>query len=172
MAATVSKDDLEALRQIDTATVANAVESIGVRGNTVGFMGWDIKCMFPEMGVMVGTAVTATLDTTTPGRTQDRDVSFQMYQAIQDSPKPVVLVFKDVGPRPHHGCHFGDGLATTCTKLGAVGLVTDGGVRDIDTVRVLNCELGRGEPPLRRLRPLSGCPAAWVGCSRPLLFLA
>jgi len=135
MAATVSKDDLEALRKIDTATVANAVEAIGVRGNTVGFMGWDIKCMFPEMGVMVGTAVTATLDTTTPGRVQNKDVSFQMYQAIQDSPKPVVLVFKDVGPRPHHGCHFGDGLATACTKLGAIGLVTDGGVRDIDTVR-------------------------------------
>ena len=37
--------------------------------------------------------------------------------------------------KPRHGCHFGDGLATVSMKLGAIGLVTDGGIRDIDTVR-------------------------------------
>lgn len=133
----IDGNDLAALRQIDTATVANAIESLGVRSNTVGFMGWDVKCMFPDLGVMVGTAVTATLDTTTPNRIQNRNVNFNMYQAIENSPNPVVLVFKDIGPRKHHGCHFGDGLATICSKLGAIGLVTDGGVRDIDTVHAM-----------------------------------
>ena len=129
--------ELDALRQIDTPTVANAIEPFDVRGNTEGFMGWDIKCMFPELGVMVGYAVTATLDTTTPGRPHDDEARTRYYEAINDSPKPVVVAFKDVGPRPHHGCHCGDGMARSAMRLGAIGVVTDGGVRDVEAVRTL-----------------------------------
>lgn len=46
-----------------------------------------------------------------------------------------MLVLKDLSSKPKHGCHFGDGLATVSIKLGAIGLVTDGGIRDVDTVK-------------------------------------
>ena len=111
--------ELDALRQIDTATICNAIEHFDIRSNTDGFMGWDIRCMFPEMGVMVGYAVTATLDTTTHGRVHDREARFQMFEAIESSPKPVVLALKDLSSKPKHGCHFGDGLATVSMRLGA-----------------------------------------------------
>ena len=127
--------ELDALRQIDTPTIANAIEPFNVRSDTDGFMGWDIRCMFPEMGVMAGYAVTATLDTTTHGRVHDREARFQLFEAIDASPKPVALALKDLSSKPKHGCHFGDGLATVSMRLGAIGLVTDGGVRDVDTVR-------------------------------------
>ena len=127
--------ELDALRQIDTPTIANAIEPFNVRSDTDGFMGWDIRCMFPDMGVMAGYAVTATLDTTTHGRVHDREARFQLFEAIDASPKPVVLALKDLSSKPKHGCHFGDGLATVSMRLGAIGLVTDGGVRDVDTVR-------------------------------------
>lgn len=127
--------ELDALRQIDTPTIANAIEPFNVRSDTDGFMGWDIRCMFPEMGVMAGYAVTATLDTTTHGRVHDREARFQLFEAIDAAPKPVVLALKDLSSKPKHGCHFGDGLATVSMRLGAIGLVTDGGVRDVDTVR-------------------------------------
>ena len=127
--------ELDALRQIDTPTIANAIEPFNVRSDTDGFMGWDIRCMFPEMGVMAGYAVTATLDTTTHGRVHDREARFQLFEAIDASPKPVVLALKDLSSKPKHGCHFGDGLATVSMRLSAIGLVTDGGVRDVDTVR-------------------------------------
>lgn len=127
--------ELDALRQIDTPTIANAIEPFNVRSDTDGFMGWDIRCLFPEMGVMAGYAVTATLDTTTHGRVHDREARFQLFEAIDASPKPVVLALKDLSSKPKHGCHFGDGLATVSMRLGAIGLVTDGGVRDVDTVR-------------------------------------
>ena len=84
---------------------------------------------------MAGYAVTATLDTTTHGRVHDREARFQLFDAIDASPKPVVLALKDLSSKPKHGCHFGDGLATVSMRLGAIGLVTDGGVRDVDTVR-------------------------------------
>ena len=131
----ITDAEMESLRGIDTPTIANAIEAFNVRENTEGFMGWDIQCMFPEMGVMVGYAVTGTLDTVTTGKVHDKDVGHRFFEAIGDSPGPVVVVTKDVSPRPHHGCHFGDGMATTAMRLGAIGLVTDGGVRDVDTVR-------------------------------------
>ncbi len=131
----ITDAEMEALRGIDTPTIANAIEAFNVRSNTEGFMGWDIRCMFPEMDVMVGYAVTGTLDTVTTGKVHDSDARFRFFEAIGDSPNPVVAVTKDVSPRPHHGCHFGDGMANTAMRLGAIGLVTDGGVRDVDTVR-------------------------------------
>lgn len=127
--------ELDALRGIDTATIANAIEPFNVRSDTDGFMGWDIRCMFPEMGVMVGYAVTATLDTTTHGRRHDVEARYAFFDAIEASPKPAVLALKDLSSSPRRGCHFGDGLATVATRLGAIGLVTDGGVRDVETVR-------------------------------------
>src|SRR5512139_2427716 len=53
------------------------------------------------------------------------------------SPKPGVLVFQDVGPQPRKSAHFGEVMATIATRLGMVGLVTDGGVRDLLEVRRL-----------------------------------
>lgn len=131
----LTADELHALRQIDTPTIANAIEPFNIRSNTNGFMGWDIRCIYPEMGVMLGYAVTATLDTTTHGRTHSKDARFQLFEAIDASPKPAVLALKDLSSKPQHGCHFGDGLATVSMRLGAIGLVTDGGIRDVDTVR-------------------------------------
>ena len=127
--------ELETLRKIDTPTIANAIEPFNVRSDTDGFMGWDIRCLFPEMGVMLGYAVTATLDTTTHGRQHDRETRYKFFEAIEASPQPAVLALKDLSSKPKHGCHFGDGLATVAMRLGAIGLVTDGGVRDVDTVR-------------------------------------
>ena len=127
--------ELETLRKIDTPTIANAIEPFNVRSHTDGFMGWDIRCLFPEMGVMLGYAVTATLDTTTHGRRHDRETRYKFFEAIEASPQPAVLALKDLSSKPKHGCHFGDGLATVSMRLGAIGLVTDGGVRDVDTVR-------------------------------------
>ena len=130
----LTAEQLRALKNIDTPTVANAVETYKSRLNTEGFMGWNIRCQFPDLGVMVGMAVTATLNTTTTGKPQSRSVWFECLKAIDEIPMPVVIVAKDTGPRQHHGCHFGDGMANVTKRLGAVGLVTDGGVRDVETV--------------------------------------
>ena len=64
----LTEDQINELKAIDTPTVANAVETHDSRLNTEGFMGWNIKCQFPDLGVMVGQAVTATLNTTTTGK--------------------------------------------------------------------------------------------------------
>jgi 4-hydroxy-4-methyl-2-oxoglutarate aldolase len=128
---------LEALKRIDSPTIANAIETFGVRPHTSGFMGSEIRCLSPELGVMVGYAVTATVDSQTEGPPFDARVWWNVLKGIDASPKPAITVFQDVGPRPSHSCHCGDGMASVMSRLGAVGLVTNGGVRDLAGVRAL-----------------------------------
>ena len=137
----LTEQQINKLKKIDTPTVANAVELHPTRINTQGFMGWNIQCLFPDLEVMVGQAVTATFNTTTTGKNRSKKVWLECLQEIDTMPVPVVIVGKDVGPRPFHGCHFGDGMANVAKRVGAVGLVTDGGVRDIETVRAMRFHL-------------------------------
>ena len=130
----LTKTQLEELQNIDTPTVANAVEKHHSQENTDGFMGYNITCQFPDLGIMVGQAVTATFNTTTTGKERNRSVWHQCLRSIDSVPVPVVIVAKDVGPRPLHGCHFGDSMANVAKRVGAIGLVTDAGVRDVETV--------------------------------------
>ncbi len=137
MGMVLSAEQLEELRSVDSPTVANAIEAFKVRDDTQGFMGMDVRCLTPEFGVMVGYAVTATADSMTPGRARDRKGHMRLFDAIAASPKPAVLVVQDVGPKRTHACFLGDVIASLSSRLGAIGIVTDGGVRDLDGVRPL-----------------------------------
>ncbi len=129
------EETLKRLAEFDTPTICNAVEDLETRDPTEGYMGLDVKCMFPELGRMVGYAVTATGRSTVPGKPPKGDGFAQWYELVEESPRPAVLVLKDVGHDRHRSCHFGDVMGTISVKLGALGLVTDGGVRDIETVK-------------------------------------
>jgi 4-hydroxy-4-methyl-2-oxoglutarate aldolase len=61
MAEQLSKHELEALRNITTPTIANAIEVFNIQPRNVGFMTQDIRCILPELGTMVGYAVTCTI---------------------------------------------------------------------------------------------------------------
>ncbi|MBE0477858.1 RraA family protein [Candidatus Aerophobetes bacterium] len=135
------------LKTIDTPTVSNAIEKCHLRSLVEGFMGMDIRCFFPELGTMVGHALTLTVDTTTAEKQKKFGLP-EMLQAILETPKPVILVIKAVGPRPEHTCVFGDLMARVAKHMGAVGLVTDGGVRDIKNIRKIGFHLfARGAVP-------------------------
>ena len=54
----MNNEVLEALRKLSTPTVSNAIELFNLRPRSHGFMSPAIRCLFPEMGVMVGYAVT------------------------------------------------------------------------------------------------------------------
>jgi regulator of RNase E activity RraA len=137
MSLPLTDEQLSTLREIDTPTICNAIERFNARGRVEGFLGMDIRCLLPELGSMVGYAVTATVDSTTPEATQDEGAWRAWVEAMAAAPKPMVLVFQDVGPQPRKSAHFGEVMATLSKRLGVVGLVTDGGVRDILEVKRL-----------------------------------
>jgi 4-hydroxy-4-methyl-2-oxoglutarate aldolase len=135
---TLQTDQIETLKQIDSPTIANAIETFDVRDPTEGYASLELQCMYKDYAPVVGYAVTCTEDTASPRRF-NRGTSYTsyevLYRAIQDSPKPVIVVFKNVGPDRRRGLHMGDMMATLFQRLGAVAVVTDGGVRDLDGVR-------------------------------------
>ena len=127
---------LAALAAIDSPTVANAIERFKVRRRVDGYADRDLRCAFPEYGSMVGYAVTCTADSTTEGRADGAGL-LGLWAALEAASGPTVLVIKDVGPQPRKGCHMGEIMATTAKALGAVGCVSDGGLRDVKEVAAL-----------------------------------
>jgi regulator of RNase E activity RraA len=131
----LTPEQIHALRRIDSPSIANAIETFQVRPRVAGYAGYDIRCIFPQLPPMVGYAVTCTVDSTTEGRT---GIGFQkLYELLETAPKPAVVVMQDVGQDRLHSCHAGEVMSTTMKRLGAVGILTDGGLRDVREVAAL-----------------------------------
>lgn len=109
---------LDALRTMASPTIANTIETFGVRPRVASFVGYDIRCLFAELPPTVGYVVTCTVDNTTEGR---QGIGFHhLYALLQQAPKPALVVMQDVGPDPVHSCHAGEIMATTMKRLGKV----------------------------------------------------
>jgi 4-hydroxy-4-methyl-2-oxoglutarate aldolase len=139
MAARLSAQQLDELRAIDSPTIANAIEYFGIRPRVAGYCGANVRCLTPDAGAaMLGYAVTCRGDSTTEDK--DRREHTELYRAIAAvQPLPAVVVIGDDGDpsRIHLSCHAGEMMATTMKRVGAVGLVTDGGLRDIREITAL-----------------------------------
>lgn len=124
---------LEALRRYDSPTLANAIETFDIRPRDEGFAGMDVRCMFPELGVMVGYAATATIRAR--GRGQDVDHSSSLWALVRSLQSPRLVVIQDLDDPPAHGAFWGEVQSTIYQALGCAGTVTDGCVRDLKEVR-------------------------------------
>ena len=128
---------IEYLMSVDTPTLANAIELLKLRPHNQGFTPLQVRCLFPELGRMCGYAVTAQVETMTGMGKLDRGLFTELYRAVDASPKPAVVVLQEIGGHADYAAHCGEVMATFFTRLGAVGLVSDCGVRDIPEVRAM-----------------------------------
>lgn len=100
----------------------------------------DLKCMFPELGRRAGYAVTVTFGLPESGKPE---VSFlRLYEAIAQSPKPVILCVKQDFPERYKKKNglAGGNMMTAFRSLGCVGLISDGPSRDLEEVRALGMQ--------------------------------
>jgi regulator of RNase E activity RraA len=132
----IPEASLAFLRGVDSPTIANAIEPFEVRDRTEGFIGGQVQCQFPELGVMVGRALTVTMSNA-PGPVASRDGYWRMWDALAAMEGPVVLAIADASGEPHRVAYAGEVMATIARRLGAVGMVTDGALRDVEEVRAL-----------------------------------
>lgn len=128
----VSREVLESFKQFDSPTIFNAVVlKLGLPNED--YTDHRICCLLPELGPIIGYAVTAEVTT------NDADsVALpweDYYGQIDAIDGPVVAVMKDVDSRPGRGASFGDGMARLHQQLGAVGAIVDGTVRDLAGIR-------------------------------------
>jgi regulator of RNase E activity RraA len=132
---TTERELIEFLKTVDTATVSNAIELLKVRPDAEGFASLELKCLFPEFGPMCGYAVTAQVETVTEGSPETEEGFVQLFEAVESSPNPAVVVVQEAGGDRDRCAHAGEMMASIFSRLGAIGLVSDCGVRDISAVR-------------------------------------
>lgn len=125
----------EWLKKYDSPTVANAIETFKVRDRTDGYIGGYVRAMY-DAGVMVGQALTVTIGQK-PGKAAGRDGYWAMWDALRQMPSPSVIVMQDVSDAPERYACAGEVMATMAKRLGAVGMVVDGGLRDLHEVQAL-----------------------------------
>ena len=130
--------DLDFLLSVDTPTIANAIEVLKVRPRTEGFPSVDLRCLFPELGVMCGYAVTAQVETVSVGNAIAEERFVELFEAVEASHKPAIVVMQEIGRNPGWAAHCGEVMSTIFKQLGAIGLVTDCAVRDLSAVRRLS----------------------------------
>ena len=128
----LNREEMESLRRWSTCAVSNGIELFNIRPRNGGFMFPEIKCIFPELGAMIGYAVTAVISADSPEgrRIQPPD----WWEMILKIPEPRVIVIHDIDHRVV-GSFWGEVNANIHRALGCVGTVTDGSVRDLDEVR-------------------------------------
>ncbi|WP_394552528.1 RraA family protein [Agromyces sp. MMS24-JH15] len=126
--------DLAFLQGVDSPTIANALERLDLRDRSDGYLGGNVACAFPELGVMVGTALTVTVDDAV-GRPARQEGYWDLWATLEACEGPVVIVMKDVSGAPHRVAYAGEIMVTLAKRLGAIGIVTDGALRDLDEVR-------------------------------------
>jgi 4-hydroxy-4-methyl-2-oxoglutarate aldolase len=136
MSEPLTTEELNLLRAINTPTIANAIEVLGIRKRNEGFTNGSIRCIFPDLGVMVGYAITATIRSATPPDPSHRASMKAYWDHIANFPAPRVVVAHEMD-QPAAGAWWGEVNSNIHRALGCIGLVTDGTVRDLDEVRPL-----------------------------------
>lgn len=128
--------EITALKAWPTPAISNAIETFDVQPRNTGFM-LGIKCVFPEFEPMVGYACTATMLADQPPAERDKGAILNHWDNIEKTPGPKVAVIHDLDQPRAIGSLWGEVNANIHKALGCAGVVTDGGVRDLDEVREL-----------------------------------
>ncbi len=138
---TLARTGIEALKHLSSPTVANAIETFKVRPREQGNLSSAIRALFPEMGPLVGYAVTAVIRAEQGPVEGHRASTFAWWDFIQTIPAPRVVVVHDLDDPRGQGAQWGEVQANIHRALGCVGVVTDGSVRDLAEVRALGFQL-------------------------------
>ena len=129
---------LDKLAQFDTPTICNVIELFKIRPRNRGYMDARIQANFPQFSPVVGFAATAQFRSDAPPEGGDAYGSIQaQLELFQQLPGPAMVVFQDVDDPPAAAV-FGEVMCSTYQAYGSVGLVTNGGGRDLDQVRGLS----------------------------------
>jgi regulator of RNase E activity RraA len=133
---------LEELRQLDSCSVANAIETFGVRLRNAGFADSSVHCIFEEFPPLVGYAATIRVRTSDPPMEGDSYYyRLDWLEHLLSVPAPRVLVVQDMDRHPGLGSFIGDVHANILRALGCEGVVTNGAVRNVEAARALKLQM-------------------------------
>jgi regulator of RNase E activity RraA len=133
--AMVTIEQLQSLAAFDTPTICNALEQVDPSLQGSGYTHRHLHCGFPDMAPMVGFARTACIRARRApvGAAEEvRALRNAYYRYVDAGSKPSIIVIEDVdGGEAGYGAFWGEVQSAIHRGLGALGLVTNGSVRDI-----------------------------------------
>ena len=136
---------LEELRQLDSCSVANAIETFDVRLRNSGFADSTVRCIFEDFPPLVGYAATVRVRTSDPPMEGDSYYyRLDWLDHVLSVPPPRVLVVEDLDRHPGLGSFIGDVHANILRALGCIGVVTNGAVRNVEAARALKFQMFAG----------------------------
>jgi 4-hydroxy-4-methyl-2-oxoglutarate aldolase len=136
---------LEELRHLDSCSVANAIETFGVRLRNTGFADSRVHCIFEDFAPLVGYAATVHVRTSDPPMEGDSYYyRLDWLEHVLSVPSPRVLVVQDMDRHPGLGSFIGGVHAHILRALGCIGVVTNGAVRNVEAARALKFQMFAG----------------------------
>lgn len=135
---------MQALKGFDTPSITNVVGTYPANPLCLGLYNpWTenwytdqtLHCMYPELGRLVGYAVTCVYGLPDPGF--NRLTFMDVIDALDASPKPTILVLQQKFPPELTGkVGLSGGNMTSAMKaVGCLGMISNGPSRDIDEIR-------------------------------------
>ena len=135
---TVTASQFEFLRSIDTPTVCNLIEMVAPERRGHGYTVKHLHCPFPDLPPIVGFAKTVTFkakDKVPLGEAGYMQKRLDYLDYIAGAPQPAVMVMHDLdGDHAGFGAFWGEVQSNIHKALGALGVVTDGSIRDIPMI--------------------------------------
>jgi regulator of RNase E activity RraA len=132
----LSPAQLQKLRRWNTPSVANALEQISGADPLTLFNLEETRDFMPELGPMVGVAMTVVISGGDPRPKREQPQNFNLYReylASRNGPK--IVVVQDADRPVCYGSIWGEVGATPMRALGCVGTITDGAIRDLDEMK-------------------------------------
>lgn len=133
---------LNDLKQLDSCSIANAIERFDVRLRNRGFADSGIQCMFQDLPPIAGYAATLRVRTAEPPM-EGHSYYYRLdwLEHVMSIPSPKILVIQDLDNPPGLGSFVGDVHANILQALHCVGLITNGAVRNLPEVRALGFQM-------------------------------
>jgi regulator of RNase E activity RraA len=133
-----SENQLAFLRSIDTPTVCNLVEVVVPERRGHGYTVRHLHCPFPDLPPMVAFAKTVTFkarEKVPLGEDGYIERRLDYLDYVGADPQPSVMIMQDLdGAQAGYGAFWGEVQSNVHQALGALGVVTDGSIRDIPMI--------------------------------------
>ena len=122
------------LKRWNTPTIYNGWDQITRRDSARECFNLEVcRDFMPQMGPMVGYAVTVVIEPGNPGHLQtNRDAWSEYRRYVAAAPGPKIVAVQDLDKPVAFGSFWGEVNSNAHRVLGCVGTITDGAIRDVD----------------------------------------
>ena len=125
--------DLLKLKRWNSPTIYNGWEAITAHDRTRGFNREETRDYMPQMGPMIGYAITLVIEPSNPlHREKNPNAWSEYFQYVASVPGPKIVVIQDLDKPEVIGSFWGEVSSNTHKALGCVGTIVDGAIRDVD----------------------------------------